>query len=100
MSSYESQSQVATNEGFANHPHNSEEFGQPEPSDLLNSVKVRAAKVLGGFESSVRANPWLSVGIAGAGALAVGYLVGRGFLKDQSVQPPTEVEDVPSGYDE
>ena len=30
-------------------------------------------------DKSARANPWLHIGMAGVGALAIGYLIGRGM---------------------
>ena len=96
--SYDRQHQEASlNEGFANHPH----LALPRGSDgdLFSELKMRAGDLVNDFSRHVRTNPWMHVAIAGTGALAVGYLLGRAFFKDDADRP-VEAKEGPAGYDE
>jgi hypothetical protein len=48
-------------------------------------LSVVASRYVGAYDKSVRANPWLHIGLTGVGALAVGYLVGRAIAPSSSV---------------
>ena len=100
MSTNEMQSESATNEGFANHPHLAAQTDAARDNNLFVSFKTRATQLMTTFEANARANPWLHIAVAGAGALTVGYFVGRSLLKEKSSAQPTEIENVPAGYDE
>ncbi len=84
-------------EGFANHPH----IVIPTTSgtdDFLGSLQMRATSLFADVKESVRANPWPHVAVAGAGALAIGYFLGRAFFgNDEKV---ADVDATPAGYDE
>lgn len=51
-------------------------------------------------EQTARRNPWLSVAVASAGALAVGFLLGRAIFGGQPTLPRRDEEEAPVGYDE
>lgn len=47
--------------------------------DLPETSREMGRQVIDRVDTSARANPWLSIGLAGVGALALGFLVGRTF---------------------
>jgi ElaB/YqjD/DUF883 family membrane-anchored ribosome-binding protein len=47
----------------------------------FEDVPARSREVFGKVDSSTRANPWLSIAVTGAGALALGFLAGKLFAR-------------------
>ncbi len=65
-------------------------------SDLrtrLRDVPANSREVFNRVDTHARSNPWLHIGLAGAGALLLGYVVGRSLSKASYSTP------VAGGYD-
>lgn len=104
-------SSSASGEGFANRPHmegsesargmNSDRGEGAVASDYVGFAREYGSRVVGGvsqavrdlpdrsrglardLDSSVHSNPWMHIGIFGAGALLLGYLFGRGMNRSE-----------------
>lgn len=60
--------------------------------DIPANGRDMSRQIFERVDTSARANPWLSIGLAGVGALALGFIVGRAFTG------PRESE-ITTGYD-
>ena len=85
--------------GFSSHPHY-EGFGNA----AANSMAGFGGAVAGyakSYDRSLRSNPYLHLGLAGAGALFLGYLFGRATSVPPEVAPiGSSSFDIDEGYDE
>ena len=55
----------------------SQDHSSPIPSFNINGLRERGIELANSLQQQTRANPWLTVGLVGVGALALGYVFGR-----------------------
>lgn len=91
----------ADREGFSNHPHfeGYERSTAGEASSIGAGFGQVASRYFSTYDRSLRANPYLHIGLAGVGALALGYILGRSTASG-SVASVQGMSDIEAAYDE
>jgi hypothetical protein len=95
-------------EGFANHPHfdgiertgtQTSGGGMSEGfSAAFANIGPTVSRYVDTYDRSLRANPYLHIGLAGAGALVLGYLFGRATAPASTTV--RGMSDIEAAYDE
>lgn len=90
-------------EGFSNHPHfeGYEREGISDSGSMTAGIGAAVSRYVSTYDTSLRANPWLHIGLAGAGALVLGYVLGRA-TSSSTVTPIRGMSeiDLEAAYDE
>lgn len=70
----------------------------------IGDIPARSTEVFGKIDRHARSNPWMHIGLVGAGALLLGYIVGRSTSTPASTGSitfaPRSTEEFEEAYDE
>lgn len=88
-------------EGFSNHPHfdGIEQASTSETRGMAAGFGPAISRYVDTYDRSLRANPYLHIGLAGAGALVLGYLFGRATAPAATTSV-RGMSDIEAAYDE
>ena len=90
------------NQGFSNNPHfetSSRSTRMSDVNEMISGVGDTVSRYASSYDRSLRANPYLHIGLAGAGALALGYLFGR-MTSSSTSSSVRGMSDIEAAYDE